>query len=405
MSAIESFARPHSWWVAITGDVVPCRPVLAQDGRLAQVLTDAALAVGNLEVPLTDRGRPAEKAATHRSHPDNIAQVKALGFDVVTVANNHALDYGAEGLTDTLEALSAAGVAAVGGGSSLSEALRPVLLPTAEGDVAVIGICSALPPGFAATDSRAGVAPVRVLQQIAVDAAILSEQPGAAPFVHTSAHAADVEAVCSVIKSVRSRARLVVVVAHWGVPYGFAPLSYGVLAEYQRPLAHALIDAGADLIVGHHPHMVQPIESYNGGLIAYSVGNFVFHNWQQIGATKMDASGHSVGEVGDESTFDMPIPAAPYRNPFGHDETQESVVVTVEWPAGPADPLRVRFIPTVMSDGDPQIPGEARSAQVLARLSHPGLPLWEGGRTPPVHLVHDEVLGTIVGEVNLGRND
>ncbi len=389
-------------WIAIAGDVAPMRAVAEHDERLKALLHGAEIAFGNLETPLTARGARAEKAATHRAHPDRVEDLKAFGFDVVTLANNHMLDYGQEGLEDTLGVLERAGVDAVGAGRSKSEALRPLVRTAASGSVAFIGLCSALPPGFAATDDRGGVAPVRVQQSVAIDPALQQEQPGGAPFMHTVADRADVEAACDAIRSVRADARLVVVALHWGIPHGFAARSYGILAEYQRPVAHALVDAGADIVVGHHPHVVHPLERYRNGLIAYSLGNYVFHSWGHLSRSSPDVMPAGATPEAAEQTLRLDMPLAPFRNPFGAEEMLESVVVAVDPPRGRND-LRVRFVPTVMRGGDPWIPDEDRCRDVLRRLVRPALPLSDGGYTPDVALVRDAALGATVGEVTIGQ--
>jgi poly-gamma-glutamate synthesis protein (capsule biosynthesis protein) len=387
-------------WVAIVGDVAPLRKITEHDERLRGLMHDATIAFGNLETPLTTRGVRAEKAATHRAHPDRVADVTALGFDVVTLANNHMLDYGADGLAQTLEVLGAAKVQAVGAGRSCSDALRPAICPTPQGAVAFVGLCSALPPGFAATDDRPGVAGVRVRQSVAIDPALQAEQPGGAPFVHTEAHDADVEAACAAIRSVRREARLVVVALHWGIPHGFAARSYGILAEYQRPLAHALVDAGANLIVGHHPHVVHPIERYRGAIIAYSLGNYVFHSWGRLSEGPAVAMPPDAA-AGPEQTLSLDMPLAPFRNPFGAEEMLESVVVTVSPPNGSGTGLRVGFVPTVMAKGDPYIPDAARCERVLDRLTRPALPMWNGGYTPALVRRHDDGLNATMAEITL----
>jgi hypothetical protein len=355
-----------SVWLAATGDVVVQRPPEGCDPRLRELLGGAELAFGNLEVPLTTGGTPAEKAATHRAHPDRAADVRGLGFDVVTLANNHLLDFGVDGLRDTLAAVTAAGLVPVGAGMTEVEARRPAVR---EG-VVFLGLCSALPPGFAAGAASPGVAPVRVLQQVSVDPALAAEQPGMAPYVHTSAYPPDVDAACAAVRAARAAGDFVVVGIHWGVPYGFAAASYGPLAEYQQPLGRALVDAGADLVVGHHPHRVQHVERYGGGLIAYSVGNYAFHSWAEFGGN-----------------FELGVPSAPYRLPFDADETLDSVVLTV--PRRPdAGGLVVRFVPTTMVGGDPVLPDRARGEAILRRLG------------PDVTLTRDRRLG-IVGEITI----
>lgn len=395
---------PDRWpWLAITGDVAPMREVREYDQRLSALMHGAEVAFGNLEVPLTARGVRAEKAATHRAHPDRIAEVKAFGFDVVTLANNHMLDYGQEGLADTLDVLKNAGVVAVGAGPSRAAAFRPFVQSTARGGIAFIGICAALPPGYAATADRPGVAPLRVQQSVAMDPALQAEQPGGAPFMHTRAVAEDVNEARDAIRSARKDARLIVVALHWGIPHGFAARSYGVLAEYQRPVAHALIDAGADLIVGHHPHVVHPVERYGNGFIAYSLGNYVFHSWGHFSRPSDDAMPADASSEPEEQTLVLDMPLAPFRNPFGAEEMLESIVLTVDAPADAKGSLRLRFIPTVMRSGDPWIPDATRCEDVLRRLTRPALPLWEGGYTPKLAIVRDEDLDATVGELVLDR--
>jgi poly-gamma-glutamate synthesis protein (capsule biosynthesis protein) len=360
----------------------------------------ATIGFGNLETPLTTRGARAEKAATHRAHPDRVADVLAFGFDVVTLANNHMLDYGPAGLAQTLEVLAAANVDAVGAGRNCSDALRAVVRPTPHGAVAFVGLCAALPPGFAATEDRPGVAGVRVRQSVAIDPALQAEQPGGAPFVHTESYQADVEAACAAIRAVRKDARLVVVALHWGIPHGFAARSYGILAEYQRPLAHALVDAGADLIVGHHPHVVHPIERYRGALIAYSLGNYVFHSWGHLGegpavAMPPDAAAEP------EQTLSLDMPLAPFRNPFGAEEMLESVVLTVAPPTRSRAGMRVGFVPTVMVNGDPYIPDAARCDRVLDRLTRPALPQWNRGYTPALARRSVDALKATIAEITI----
>lgn len=376
------------------------REVREYDRRLHDFMHRAEAVFGNLETPLSTRGVRAEKAATHRAHPDRVAEVRSFGFDVVTLANNHMLDFGQDGLADTLAALSRAGVDAVGAGANRHDALQPVLRATRRGAIAFIGLCAALPPGFAATDERPGVAPLRVQQSVAIDPALQQEQPGAAPFMRTEAYAGDVEAACATVRAARGDARLVVVALHWGIPHGFAARSYGILAEYQRPVAHALVDAGADLVVGHHPHVVHPLERYGRGLIAYSLGNYVFHSWGHFDRPPAELPADAASED-VEQTLVLDMPVAPFRNAFGAEEMLESVVLAVD-PHRPGDGLRVRFVPTVMRAGDPWLPDDARATQVLRRLTHPALPSLEGGYTPRISLVHDAQLGAVVGELIVG---
>lgn len=377
----------HRAWLAVTGDVVVRHPLAHVDADLSGLLGAADIAFANLEIPLTTGGAPAEKALTHRADPTLHTELTRLGVDVVTLANNHILDFGDVGLYDTLATLDAAGIDHVGAGAGADAARTAVVRNTSAGTVALIGLCSTLPPGFAATAERAGVAPIRVLQQSAVDPALAAEQPGMAPYVHTQAHAEDLQAACAAVADAARRADFVVVAVHWGVPHGFAAQSYGSLAQYQQPVGHALVDAGAALVIGHHPHEIHPVETYHGGLIAYSIGNYVFHGWSDLAPRDDQTS----------SAFPFQVPSAPYVSPFAAQETSESVAVIV---SGTTERPCVDFVPTVMDDGEPKPAGGDRAARILDRLSGP-LPRDDDSRKPHISHRDGPFPGTTLGRLQL----
>ena len=241
-------------------------------------LQAADLACANLEVPLSHGGHPADKPIAFRADPALAPALAAMGLDVVSFANNHALDYGIPALLDTLEAVERAGVAVVGAGRDLAEACRPAILTVEGARVAFLAFASTLPVGSAATPERPGVAPVRVTVSLLADAPVLEEQPGTSPYVRTEALPQDVAAAQEAVAAARARADVVVVAVHWGVPPGWAAPFQGILADYQRPLGHALVEAGADLVLGHHPHTLHGLERYREAVICYSLGHFIFHS-------------------------------------------------------------------------------------------------------------------------------
>lgn len=267
--------------LAFTGDLAPQRPLDDEYTRKCEVweyLRSADLAMVNFEVPLTKADVPVDKAITLRADPDVASSIRGVGVDVATVANNHALDYGSEGLLETIEVLENSGIVVVGAGESLGKAMQPAILSVGDLEVAVFGLASTLPPGYAAGPWRPGIAPVRINSRFRIDGATLDEQPGMSPWVETEAVEEDILRACSRIAEVRPDVDLVVIQMHWGIPNGWCAAFQGPLADYQRPLGHALIEAGADVIVGHHPHAVHGVERYGSGLIAYSLGNFLFHS-------------------------------------------------------------------------------------------------------------------------------
>ncbi len=240
---------PDGAILAFLGDVAPGRTMEQQLARygpaypwggLGPLLAGADLAVVNLECTLATRGRPLNKPYLLRAHPRWGRTLTAAGIDLVTLANNHALDYGQMGLDETLEVVESLGIAAVGAGRSSEQAHHPALFQVNGVRVAVLGYAAA---------RWNGSADVPATEQIA--------------WAEPAAVQADVLAV-------RSRADVVVVLLHAGVEYASEP------SADQVAVAHAAVDAGADLVVGHHPHVVQTVERYKGGLIVYSLGDALF---------------------------------------------------------------------------------------------------------------------------------
>lgn len=265
----------------VTGDLMlqrpPRSPDLREDGELNEVIKRADVALANLEVPITDCVRPADKTIAMRAPTSVAAPLKKLGFDVVSLANNHALDMGHRGLEDTWRALAEGEIAHFGTGGSLQDSLTPWYQRVEDEVWAFIGLCSALPSGFSATENRPGLAPLRIEQSYVVDGVLAEEQPGTAPYVRTRALEEDLERACRAIEEAKEEADFVVVSIHWGVPPAFLAPCQGELAEYQRPVAQAMVDAGAGLIVGHHPHVIHGMEVIAGCPVFYSCGNFLFH--------------------------------------------------------------------------------------------------------------------------------
>jgi len=216
--------------------------------QVAAVLREADIAFANLEVPITADGVPAQKDYVFRAPPAAVDGLDGAGLDIVSLANNHVLDYGVVGLEDTLAALDRAGIAAAGAGEDEAAARRPAVLSVEGLRVAFLGYVQVPDDsvsGFGEDELAAG-----------------PDRPGAA-WARREAVVADVEAAAQ-------QADLVVVSLHAGSEYREEP------STVQRELAHAAVDAGADVVLGHHPHVLQGIERYRGALIAYSLGNFVF---------------------------------------------------------------------------------------------------------------------------------
>ncbi|KAH8701805.1 hypothetical protein BGW36DRAFT_355958 [Talaromyces proteolyticus] len=263
-----------------TGDIVLAGPLNRPIGKgtVYDHVRAADTCFANLEMPFVKNGYATEKLIALKADPVHSHIIRDIGVDVVTIANNHGMDYGIEGLRETIQTLDSIGVSHAGGGENVTESFRPVWNEIKNTKVAYIGVTTTLPNGSGAGPSRPGLAGVRVYTKYVIDSVALDESPGMSPFVETETYKPDEDLLLQSIKNARARADLVFVAIHWGVPYGWVSSTQDEIATYQQPLAHAMIDAGASAIFGHHPHVVQGVEVYKDVPIFYSLGNFIFSN-------------------------------------------------------------------------------------------------------------------------------
>lgn len=258
----------HGLQLYAVGDVAPDRDDPSECfAPTRALLRSADIAFCQLEVNLTTRGvRLPQVRHTHRAAPSCAHALKAAGFSVVSFAGNHCLDWGPDGFDDTLASLRAAELSVVGVGLDIAAARRPVIVDKAGVRVAFLAYSSILPAHYWAEAQRRGCAPMRAFT---VYEPIEPDQPGTPARVHTYADRADLAALCDDVRVAKRHADVVIVSLHWGIH--FIP---AVIADYQREVGHAAVDAGADLILGHHAHLLKGVEVYRGKAIFYSLGNF-----------------------------------------------------------------------------------------------------------------------------------
>jgi poly-gamma-glutamate synthesis protein (capsule biosynthesis protein) len=216
-------------------------------GGVADFLQGADIAIANLECAISDRGEPAPKGFTFRAPPAATDALAAGGIDVVSLANNHTFDYGPAAFADTEAALEARGIAHAGAGPNAAAARAPTVLNRNGLRIAFLSYVD-VPIEWRGFDTRQWEA--------------TATTPGVA-WLNVDQMQADVRAA-------REGSDLVVVLMHFGHENEYAP------NDTQRAQARAAIDAGAALVIGHHPHVLQAAEWYGNGLIVYSLGNFVF---------------------------------------------------------------------------------------------------------------------------------
>jgi poly-gamma-glutamate synthesis protein (capsule biosynthesis protein) len=232
-------------------------------------LRAADVTFGQLEAPISRRGVPqVHHRGPIRLEPSVAAALQSSGFNVLSGAGNHCMDYGGVALDDTIQFLTQAGVKIIGVGADLTQARLPAYFETAGGRLALLAYNTILPDGYWATRDRPGCAPVRISTVYEpIEEELLTPQAR----VLTYARREDLNALRADIVAAREQADMVGLSMHWGLHYVPAQIS-----DYQVEIAHAAIDAGADIILGHHPHILKGIEVYKGKVIFYSLGNFAF---------------------------------------------------------------------------------------------------------------------------------
>lgn len=227
-------------------------------------LAAADLRFGNCERQYSDRKLGAGLAA-HGCQPTVMAQIFTdCGFDAMTIANNHMYDFGPEALLDTRALLIEKGIQPTGAGKDLDEARKPAIVERKGIRVGFLGYSSVLPHGGEAGSGKPGIAPLRVKTRYDL------RGPHSPPRVITAPDERDLKMITDDVAALRKQVDVVMVAFHWGVDW--VPR---VISDYQVIAGHACIDAGADLIMGHHPHVPKGIEMYKGKAIFYCMGTLV----------------------------------------------------------------------------------------------------------------------------------
>jgi len=238
-------------------------------GALAPVFKKAGVGFVNLELPLSRRGKAQPDKILLRGTPEMADALTEAGLDTVSLANNHMFDYGEDAFTDTLALLKNIGLPHTGAGMNLAAARRPSILERGGLKIGILCFSSILPRGYAATESRPGLNAIRA--HTAYEAwRDVNEYPGTIPKVVTWTNAEDLSRMKRDINALKKRVDIVMVNHHWGTSMLHRH------QDYQTELARASVDAGADLVLGGHAHVLQGIEMYKGVPIVYSMGNLIF---------------------------------------------------------------------------------------------------------------------------------
>ncbi|MEX2542020.1 MAG: CapA family protein [Trueperaceae bacterium] len=258
------------------GDIVVRHRLFEQDRLLhppyqktIDFMASGDLAWGSCEVQFSERGFRTDSLVAYLVEPEVALDLGRAGFDVMTVATNHTWDFGPDAFLDTLENLRRGGITSVGGGSDLDQALSPVVFERNGMKLGIVAVSCLLPPYYAATAERPGIAPLRVHQSHRFDPLRMMIEPSAPLSISSSIDNDDWRALTDQIEALESQVDFVLVSVHWGYGRGEP------LADYQQPLGRALIDAGAHMVLGNHTHSPSGIELHEGRPIIYGLGNHI----------------------------------------------------------------------------------------------------------------------------------
>ncbi len=228
---------------------------------IAPAVKAADVAIGHLEVPHTRRGTElAGDVPASAAPPEHLDALKACGFTALTLAGNHISDWGREGIEDTIARLDALGIAHTGAGATLDDARKPARIEHCDRRISVLSYNCVGPEAAWASANRAGCNFLRIAT------ADGSPVAPAGPLTHATDEA--LRQLADDVAAARSGADIVIVALHKGIVHTPA-----VLAPYERPLAAAAIAAGADIVVGHHAHLLRGLELSNGRPVFHGLGN------------------------------------------------------------------------------------------------------------------------------------
>lgn len=397
--------------VALTGDIVTSRPLPAPDrdagyGAIVTALQSASLAIANLDQNILSTEEPLPPGRWPAAPARAVAELRRAGIGVISCANNHALDHGVDGLQETRRQIARGGLLSVGCGDHLAQAREPAVVGDSPRRVAVLAVAVSASAESRATVTRGdirgrpGVSALRYSARITADPATFAAlrqliafkeggapagnelvwqgtvvAPGAKTMVEMIADESDVSDLVGLVSEVRRSADVVIVAVHSHEPENLSEQP----AELFSQAARRVIDAGARVVVGHGPHQVRGIEVYHGGVIFYSLGDFVFDQRAVDGAA---ADPYEAGlNLYQEILGAGGRPAAPGVSRRADESVWwESVVPFVSFGAD-GHVQSVRVLPIDLGAGLPAeqrgIPRQAdavRAAAVLERLARLSAP-------------------------------
>jgi poly-gamma-glutamate synthesis protein (capsule biosynthesis protein) len=291
----------------------------------------------------------------NRGNPSNLKAIAEAGFDVVSLASNHTVDWGADALLDCIEGFQINDIATIGAGKDIAEARKPAIFERKGHRVAFLGYCSVAPDGYYAASAKPGVSPMRAITHYEP---MEPDQPGMPARIMTFPVERDLESLLDDVRAAKEKAEFVALSMHWGLHFHRA-----VLADYQREVAHAAIDAGADIIFGHHPHMLKGVEVYGGKVIFYSLGNFAMDFSIPHETRNADFASEWQEWLREASRFYV-VPVQRDPKTAGRPQHRRSnKAMLAKWTIANGTSNRISFIPCLINERDEPTPVDPTSPE------------------------------------------
>lgn len=326
------------------GDIKIDSPLKGRiSSEVVHLLNTNTRVVANLEAPLTNCKIPSPKWASLKQSPDRVADLKYLNVRAVSLANNHMFDFGHDGLMDTIRHLERGEILHFGAGKNLDASLEPAKISLDSETLHLYSLTTTLPLESGASVGRAGVGPIKVRCVYYFDPVGLQEGPGRPPMVYCQYDKSDMKKVINRIKNDVKEGIKPVVSMHWGMAY------QRNLTDYQVEIGHKMVEAGAEMIIGHHPHVLQEIEIYKGKMIFHSLGNFL---WEGKGIRQNKGKWNS------------------WPPQYGvWNMSPNTMIVDTSFRNGE---ISAKLIPIILKSGMPAIPTEDEKVNILSEISIKG---------------------------------
>jgi len=345
------------------GDVAPYRDDLDSSFRhVAPLFRESELVFCQLESVLSLQGTPAAQTRMPcSSRPEVADALKRAGFDVVSFASNHCMDYGREAFYETLDAIRRAGLHLIGAGETETIARQFPIIDCSGTKVAFLGYNSILPQDFWAQEMRPGCNPARgVTAYVPVE----HDQPGTPCRMFTFPHPDDLNRTIEDIHRAKAQADIVIMSIHWGIHFKQA-----VIADYQRYYAHFAIDNGVDLVLGHHAHILKPIELYKGKAIFYSLGNFAM---EEVTDMLRDVATKKQDVLKSKTHTEMTAISDGFKSTKRSFPMDSYMTMIAKWTVSDKKITDVSFIPAYLpEDGAPYAvePGDSMFQKIVDYMS------------------------------------